>query len=401
MKLLILSDFLCSSGLARITRLILRSLEDRHDLHVLPLNATCSLASDLNGVTVHHRKGVHDPFHMRTAGEVAGRLQPDVAIIYHDFWRVPDYVASIRSASPKTKFCAYVPVENRCANTLCAESLKNLDCIIAFSRFGAEQIFSQSILRGLSTHRPFDRIVVIPHSIDTPAFYPMFADFDDVQTRRRAARQLMFRDSIEARDGFWVLSVAQNTFRKRLDLALAGFAKFALNKPRNVKLILHSSRGEGAFKLGAIADELGVRDRVIFTSPGTAQPDFTEEQLNLLYNTCDVGLSTSAGEAWGLPAFEHACTGAPQLVPDIGTQREVWNGAASLISIEREHDYPSPFTRSEISVGDVAARLDALYGAPDEYSRLMNRCYAHARSTNFQFDPFRDAWRAVIERFSG
>ena len=41
-----------------------------------------------------------------------------------------------------------------------------------------------------------------------------------------------------------------------------------------------------------------------------------DRELNLLYNACDVGITTSMGEGWGLVSFEHGAAGAAQIVPD-------------------------------------------------------------------------------------
>jgi len=49
---------------------------------------------------------------------------------------------------------------------------------------------------------------------------------------------------------------------------------------------------------------------VIFASAG-----LDDRELNLLYNACDVGLNTASSEGWGMVSFEHAATGAAQIVP--------------------------------------------------------------------------------------
>ena len=57
----------------------------------------------------------------------------------------------------------------------------------------------------------------------------------------------------------------------------------------------------------------------------------SDADLNRLYNACAIGLNTSAGEGFGLVSFEHAATGAPQVVPDHDalrpvTPRPAWSG---------------------------------------------------------------------------
>jgi hypothetical protein len=60
---------------------------------------------------------------------------------------------------------------------------------------------------------------------------------------------------------------------------------------------------------------------------GSPLPD---ETVRLLYNACELGVSTSMGEGWGLGTFEHAATGAAQIAPDHTTFSENWHGAAAL-----------------------------------------------------------------------
>ena len=59
----------------------------------------------------------------------------------------------------------------------------------------------------------------------------------------------------------------------------------------------------------------------------------TEQQINLLYNACDVGINTSMGEGWGLISFEHGATGAAQIVPAHTSFIENWTGAADLLRV--------------------------------------------------------------------
>jgi hypothetical protein len=57
---------------------------------------------------------------------------------------------------------------------------------------------------------------------------------------------------------------------------------------------------------------------------------FNDDAINRLYNTADFGINTSDGEGFGLCQLEHAQTGAPQIVTDVGSY-EFLNGSAVII----------------------------------------------------------------------
>ena len=49
---------------------------------------------------------------------------------------------------------------------------------------------------------------------------------------------------------------------------------------------------------------------------------FKDEDINILYNVADLGISTADGEGWGLCTFEQMGVGIPQVVPDLGGYKE-------------------------------------------------------------------------------
>jgi hypothetical protein len=52
------------------------------------------------------------------------------------------------------------------------------------------------------------------------------------------------------------------------------------------------------YDIAAIAADLGIRDKLLFTATEPGQPRISDEDLNVVYNACDVGLNTSTGEGW-------------------------------------------------------------------------------------------------------
>ena len=71
---------------------------------------------------------------------------------------------------------------------------------------------------------------------------------------------------------------------------------------------------------------LGLDDRVILTrdEPPTR---WSEHRLSRLYACCEIGVSSTMAEGWGLIAFEHALHGAAQVMPRHAALAEIWGDA--------------------------------------------------------------------------
>jgi hypothetical protein len=82
------------------------------------------------------------------------------------------------------------------------------------------------------------------------------------------------------------------------------------------------------------------------TQADNSRPKFSDEQLNFLYNACDVGINTTTGEGWGMPSFEHAATRAAQIVPHHTSLADLWKGV--LIPLERDRGALAAIVRRNV-----------------------------------------------------
>src|SRR5204863_487625 len=110
-----------------------------------------------------------------------------------------------------------------------------------------------------------------------------------------------------------------------------GFALFAADKPRGVKLHLHMGVETIGWDLLDLGRRFGIDDRLVLSTKQSRMPNLAAADLNVIYNACDVGLNTSSGEGWGLVSFEHAAPGEAQIVPAYSACGELWAGAAVLL----------------------------------------------------------------------
>ena len=128
-----------------------------------------------------------------------------------------------------------------------------------------------------------------------------------------------------------MLNASRFDQRKRIDLTVEGFARFAAGKPANVRLCLHHAiLGDAETdQITALIARFGLQARVHLNP--LAGGVVGDRDLNLLYNACDAGINTSMGEGWGLVSVEHGAAGAAQIVPDHSACAELWNGRAEMI----------------------------------------------------------------------
>jgi glycosyltransferase involved in cell wall biosynthesis len=171
---------------------------------------------------------------------------------------------------------------------------EGFDRLLAPTSFGAEII--ESTVDG----RTCD---AIPHGIHTDVFF---------QRSRKEARERFMEDVANFKgrltDEIFLLSaVATNTPRKDWGLCFE-VCQELLARGQNVGLWAHTDlvQKQGAWDLLMLQDELGMENRVIFTSG-----HLTDEQMSWGYAACDVALSIGSGEGWGYTAAEALACGLP------------------------------------------------------------------------------------------
>jgi glycosyltransferase involved in cell wall biosynthesis len=74
---------------------------------------------------------------------------------------------------------------------------------------------------------------------------------------------------------------------------------------------------------------------------------FKDEDINILYNIADVGISTADGEGWGLCTFEQMGVGIPQVVPDIGGYKDYCSSTNTML-VKPAHSYYLPSVYSAV-----------------------------------------------------
>jgi glycosyltransferase involved in cell wall biosynthesis len=141
------------------------------------------------------------------------------------------------------------------------------------------------------------------------------------------------------KDVFLFTSFNRNMPRKRLDILIMSFVKLIIRFPmKPIFLLIVGDKGDkGGFQLFDIfARELKLANantdmygnRLLITSSNTAYKD---EDINLLYNSGDVGITCAEGEGFGLCTFEQMSLGVPQIASEIHGHLEYCNDKNTLL----------------------------------------------------------------------
>ena len=286
----------------------------------------------------------------------------------------------------------YCPIDGDRPHKVWVRDLEGVDRLVLYTE-GARRTIEDA----LGEECP--AVSVMPHGVDSDAFRPLsgLVTSDGLQRARADARRRLFPGRPELWDGFFVLNANRNNTRKRIDLTMEAFAEFARGKPESVRLYLHMRREE-CCNIPEMARRFGIERRILLTRDSADEPDVDDEVLNLIYNACDVGINTSTGEGWGLCAFEHAATGAAQVVPRHSACAELWEDAAVLISPRDRVRYPMALCEHQvIEAQDACAALEYLFSDPQilmEYSRLS---YRRATMPGYQWSSIGKQWTQLLE----
>jgi D-inositol-3-phosphate glycosyltransferase len=378
----------------------MRRLADRHEIHFLGIGYSGEIVRD-RGLTVYptNLKG-GDVFAAIQARRLIEEIQPTLIFIMHDIWLFDHYVRLLGPYRDRLKIVAYIPLDGRIKNEEDAAPLAQTDRVVAYSRFGrAEFEGAFRRLREKQAARDFPAVDVIPLGVDRDRFFPfpelMQASFASVG--RAQAKRRVFGDGPGAGESFVVLNASRLHKRKRVDLTVRGFARFAADKPANVRLCLHHAMMDTASErqLVSLIRQCGLGERVSLSPLGSRI--LGDAEVNLLYNACDVGINTSMGEGWGLVSREHGAAGAAQIVPDHTACAELWRGRAELIPPARRYipDF-SPLEMGEVSPHSVARALGALYRDPAHRQELARAAVAAAQNPAHSWEEITRQWDDLV-----
>lgn len=195
------------------------------------------------------------------------------------------------------------------------------------------------------------------------------------------------------------LFVGQNFgVRKRIERLIEAFAKFAEGKD-DVLLHLHTYPipSTGIDLINQVQKH-GIIDKVVFSYGTLRSSGWSDEAMNMLYNSADIFVSATSAEGFGLPHLESMAVGLPQIVPDFSvfpefiTEGDEW--ARGLLCKGTEQLTITGQTRVLVDIDDMAKNMDQLYFNIDKRKRISKN--ALIWTSNHTWDKKCDEWNKLI-----
>jgi D-inositol-3-phosphate glycosyltransferase len=399
-KILIIGDAVAPTGFARVIRSIFEPLRHDYELHQLATRYDGS-PNDYPWTLYPAAKG-KSRYGYDQIVPLIEQIKPSLVFLLYDIsFQVP-YLGQLQKALPRAKIVFYSPVESGPIAPEIMRRLHGISRYVLFTEYGRREI--AEALNSVREQDPafqFPNLHVIPHGVATDKFFPLVSDSNTlsaISARRLEARRLLKLDDAEHLGAFIVLNANRNMPRKRIDLTMQGFAEFAKDKPANVKLYLHMATEDSGWNVLILAKRYGIFDRLIMTQADNSRPTFSDEQLNLLYNACDVGITTVTGEAWGMVSFEHGATRAAQIMPRHTSLADLWEGAAEFVEPVMKLTYPGNLTHAHIVTPEgVAGALQRLYDDPERKEALAEAAYRNATRPELNWNTIAAQWRRLFD----
>lgn len=381
-KLLWCGDIVAMTGFARVTENVLERLRDNYEIVVLGHNwwGDPTPLQQFYKMYPSSNRFQQAPFGEQRIREVVEKEQPDIIFTINDMWIISEQYKQIADLhkQKKFKFVGYAPMDSYAWTGGLADTANDWDAVISYTEFGAHEFIAGGITKP---------VAVIPHGVTRGQFYPV--------DKAEARKKLNLSDDI-----FIVFNGNRNQFRKRIDITIEAFAKFAKDKP-DTQLYLHMGLKDQGWDLMHVfaramrREGLDPNGRIILTAQTEGPPNVEVEMLNNIYNAVDIGVNTCKGEGWGLVNFEHAACRVAQVVPSHTSCREIFEGYGRLIrcdhvdvDINYAREMPCP------SSDHLAEILTDLYENREKLDATAELCYT--RVTDKQFD-----WDTVASQFGG
>jgi glycosyltransferase involved in cell wall biosynthesis len=369
-KILFCADVGVETGFGRVSEHIIPALAKDHEVYALctnwhgdpsPMQAHCKMYP-----AMAHGS---DPFGSHRIGELVQIIKPDLVFVLNDIWVAISLIDKIEPFKESIGFktFVYTPIDSYGLFPELLPAIDKWDYLATYTEFAKKEI------ELMGYKKPIE---VIGHGTDFAKFFPL----DKAECRKELG---------VPEDTFIVFNGNRNQPRKRIDLTIKGFVKFAKDKP-DARLWLNMGAKDMGweiiplFKRVARDEGYDPTGKVILTSPHFSTHNcLPVEQLNKVYNAVDIGVNTCIGEGWGLVSTEHAAAGVAQVVPDHTSCQEIFNGVKRINCHGSETDRNYGLERPLPEPESLAEILGYYYQNRDELQTAGEWCKARINEKPF------------------
>jgi glycosyltransferase involved in cell wall biosynthesis len=187
------------------------------------------------------------------------------------------------------------------------ENLDKIDEIVTYTQYGKNAMDKAFKTIG---KKPKSKITIIPHGMDKDIFKPL--------ENKQALREKYGLP----KDAFLYGNINKNQPRKDIGTTLLAFSKLKNNDPKNHKdsvLYLHCYHSDPTgVNLYRVCEQLNLKvEKDVFfpTDEKYYNAEYTQQDMNEVYNCLDVFVNTTTSEGWGLGVSEAMSVGLPIVCP--------------------------------------------------------------------------------------
>lgn len=369
-RILYAGDVGIQTGFGRVAEYLIPALAEDHEVHALAVN----WAGDPNPMQQHCKMYPamaygSDPFGSHRIAQVIQQVKPDLVWVTNDIWVALQLWEKAKpfKESLGFKWFVYTPIDSYGLFPNLAPPMMEWDGLATYTEFAKKE------LEKMGYTKP---IRIIGHGTDFTKFFPL--------DKKECRKALGVPDDV-----FVVFNGNRNQPRKRIDLTIKAFIKFAKDKD-DARLWLNMGTKDlgwpivDLFKRVARDEGYDPASKLILTSPHFSTDNCLPiEQLNQVYNACDIGINTCIGEGWGLVNTEHGSTGVMQLVPDHTSLAEIFDELPRIENNAAETDRNYGLERLLPDPDSAAELLTYYYENRDILKQHGQWCYKRLHEEQF------------------
>lgn len=386
-KILYCGDAFVETGFGRVAQYLLPALAKEHEVSVLAVNHHGDPHPETKNYTVYPAILYgNDPFGSHRIASVINAVKPDLVWVTNDIWIALQLWEKAKPLQEKLgfKWFVYTPIDSYGLFPNLTEPMMEWDGLATYTEFAKKE------LEIMGYTKP---IRIIGHGTDFTKFFPI----DKQQCRK---------DIGVPQDIFIVFNGNRNQPRKRIDLTIKAFIKFAKTRDDARLWLNMGSKDLGwpvidLFKRVARDEGYDPTGKLILTSPNFSVDNcLSIEQLNKVYNASDIGINTCIGEGWGLVNTEHGATGVMQLVPDHTSLKEIFDEVPRIECHGSETDRNYGLERMLPDPNSAAELLAYYYDNRDILEEHGKWCYNRLHEEPFTWpyieQQLKDAVNAML-----
>lgn len=290
------------------------------------------------------------------------KFVPDVVIGIGDVWML-DFIQKLPNRR-SFKFIWEFPIDGEPIPSAWVDIVKDADIPVVMSQYASSVIHNVD---------PLLPLTIIPRGIDLRLFYPI---------KPIIGKDVLRKEYLPKAVGKFVVGMFDRfQDRKQINRGVEAFSKFVSNSNReDAVLYLHmdvndpASIEQGKRLLGdnGILDRYGVLDRTIYDESIRVGRGVDAPKLNILYNCCDVKISPTQGEGWGLTSVEAMACAVPVIATNYTTLPEhLGKSRGMLTDVKAFVTGMYNVERALVDTDQMAAQIDCLYCSPE-----LRRMYA-------------------------